>query len=49
MVEQLGAAVASRQAELDQAKAHGPTTPAAGAPQGLVDRIRRFFGLVSTS
>jgi small-conductance mechanosensitive channel/CRP-like cAMP-binding protein len=46
VVDQLGTAVASRQAELDHARAHETTAAAGGAPQGLVDRIRRFFGLV---
>jgi small-conductance mechanosensitive channel/CRP-like cAMP-binding protein len=46
-VEQMGAAVANRQAELDQARAQGTPTSAAEPPQRLVDRIRRFFGLVT--
>ena len=47
-VEQMGAAVAQRQAELDQAKAHGAATATSEPPQRLVDRIRRFFGIVAT-
>jgi CRP-like cAMP-binding protein len=47
VVEEVGAAVSRRQAELDQARAQGtPTTPAE-TPQRLVDRIRRFFGLIA--
>ena len=41
----MGTAVAARQAELDQARAEGPTQSAADESQGLVDRIRRFFGV----
>ena len=44
--DRLGAAVAQRQAELDQARAHGLPSPLSEPPQGIVDRIRRFFGLV---
>ena len=47
-VEQVGAAVSSRQAELDQARAQGTSTPSTETPQRLVDRIRRFFGLVAS-
>ena len=39
----MGTAVATRQAELDQARAQGPTQSVAEQSQGLVDRIRRFF------
>jgi len=41
----MGTAVAMRQAELDQARAQGPTQSVADESQGLVDRIRRFFGV----
>ena len=41
----MGTAVATRQAELDQARAHGPVLSVAEQSQGLVDRIRRFFGV----
>ena len=41
----MGTAVATRQAQLDQARAHGPTQSVAEESQGLVDRIRRFFGV----
>ena len=47
VVEQVGAAVSSRQAELDQARAQDPSTTAAETPQRLVDRIKRFFGLIA--
>ncbi|HUR33314.1 MAG TPA: mechanosensitive ion channel family protein [Vicinamibacterales bacterium] len=47
-VEQMGVAVANRQAELDQARSHGATPVAREAPQGLVDRIRRFFGITAS-
>lgn len=47
-VELVGAAVATRQAELDEARAHGTETVSAEAPQRMVDRIRRFFGLVAS-
>jgi small-conductance mechanosensitive channel/CRP-like cAMP-binding protein len=47
VVELMGTAVANRQAELDHARAQGTTPVAAGAPQGLIDRMRRFFGLVT--
>ena len=46
-VEQVGAAVSIRQAELDQARAHGSSTTPAETPQRLVDRIRRFLGLLA--
>ncbi len=39
----MGTAVATRQAELDQARAQGPAQSVAEQSQGLVDRIRRFF------
>jgi small-conductance mechanosensitive channel/CRP-like cAMP-binding protein len=48
VVELVGAAVANRQAELDQARAQGAQVTTSEAPQRLVDRIRRFFGMVST-
>lgn len=44
-LEQVGAAVAGRQAELDQARARGPVESAAEQSDGLIDRIRRFFAL----
>jgi CRP-like cAMP-binding protein len=47
-VEFVGAAVSNRQAELDQARAQGAPATASDAPQRLVDRIKRFFGVVST-
>ena len=47
-VEQVGAAVSSRQAELDQARAQGNPIAAEETPQRLLDRIRRFLGLLST-
>ncbi len=45
VVEQLGAAVASRQAELDRARAHDATATVTEPTQTLAERIRRFFGL----
>jgi len=48
VVEQVGAAVSSRQAELDQARAQGSSSAPAETPQRLVDRIRRFFGLLAS-
>ena len=47
VVEEVGAAVSRRQAELDQARAQGTSTTPAETPQRLVDRIRRFFGLIA--
>jgi small-conductance mechanosensitive channel len=47
-VELVGAAVAQRQAELDQVKAQGTEPVPAEPPQGIVDRIRRFFGLIAS-
>jgi len=47
-VEQVGTAVANRQAELEQARAQGTEAQASDAPQRLADRIRRFFGLVAS-
>ena len=46
-VEQVGAAVSSRQAELDQARAQGASSVPSETPQRLLDRIRRFFGLLA--
>jgi len=46
-VEQVGAAVSSRQAELDRARAQGSAAAPAETPQRLVDRIRRFLGLIA--
>jgi small-conductance mechanosensitive channel/CRP-like cAMP-binding protein len=46
-VEQIGTAVAARQAELDQRRAAGTVTPIAEARGKLVDRIRRFFGVTA--
>jgi CRP-like cAMP-binding protein len=44
-VEQIGAAVATRQAELDQRRAAGAAAPTADSGSRLVARIRRFFGV----
>ena len=44
-VEQIGAAVAARQVELDQRRATGSAAPTADTRGTLVDRIRRFFGV----
>ncbi len=41
----VGTAVATRQAELDQARAQGPTQSVDEESQGLLDRIRRFFDI----
>jgi len=44
-VEQIGAAVVARQAELDRRRAAGAAAPAAESGGRLVARIRRFFGV----
>jgi small-conductance mechanosensitive channel len=44
-VETVGVAVARRQAELDQRRAHASAEDAHDAPQGFLDRMRRFLGL----
>jgi small-conductance mechanosensitive channel/CRP-like cAMP-binding protein len=46
-VEQLGAAVAIRQTELDHLKAQSAGTAASEPPQRLIDRIRKFFGVAA--
>ncbi len=45
-VEHVGAAVATRRAELEQRRASSETAAPSEAPQSLVDRIRRFLRLV---
>ncbi|MEQ1871725.1 MAG: hypothetical protein ABL961_17045, partial [Vicinamibacterales bacterium] len=44
-VNQVGAAVASRQAELEQRKAAAGPAVTIEAPENLIDRIRRFLSL----
>jgi CRP-like cAMP-binding protein len=47
-VEMMGTAVAQRQAELDQARAQHAAAATVDQPQRVIDRIRRFFGLIAS-